>query len=146
MQRMNQSGDLMANQTTMTTSDWRELEQRALSLVPDDVFDHIPMRFAEGKKTIRFHGSRISLYVIVTMYKSRDSLNTLCTGFPQLKREDIRSVIDYYDGPHGDWIDEYIDLLDYASISWIDDFHRRCDAGEFPSIKPRTERAAGSGH
>ena len=131
----------MATQTT--SQDWREMEKRADALVPPDIADHIPMRITDGGRAVRFENSRITLPVIIGLYRNGDNVDDLDSGYPTLKRDDIQALIDYYNSDAGHWIDEYVTLINDASIAWIDDFHRRCDAGEFPSIKPQPKNPAG---
>ncbi len=124
----------MATKSVSTSGDWRELAKAARESVPDDVFDHIPMRFAEGGKTIRFHGSRISLNVIIDSYTRWGyTIEDLCEAHPHMNSGDIRKVIDYFESPDGGWIDEYIALLDASFDAWERDFRRRWEAGEFPA-------------
>lgn len=124
----------MATKSVTTSEDWRELAKAARELVPDDVFDHIPMRFAEEEKTIRFHGSRISLYVIIDSYtRWHYTFEDLCEAYPHMNSDDIRTVIDYYESTGGAWIDEYIALLTESADVMERDFKRRWEAGEYPA-------------
>ena len=136
----------MVTQPVSTTKDWREMEQRADALVPPDIADHIPMRITDGGSAIRFRNSRITLPVIIGLYRNGDNVDDLNCSYPTLVRDDIQALIDYYNSEAGHWIDEYVELVNDASIAWIDDFHRRCDAGEYPSIKPQATNSAGLRH
>ena len=123
----------MATQHTSSQVTWQELERSADAIVPADIEAQIPIYLDETGRALRIRGSRVTLPVLIGLYRNGDSVDFLVEEcYPHVNRTHIKEIITYYDSPAGRWIDAYLDALDMAWAARDDDFKHRFEAGEFP--------------
>ncbi len=135
----------MSTKPISTTEHWREMEIKADSLVPPDLAEQIPVRIADGGRSVRLSNSRVTLPVLIGLYRNGDSVERLADEcFPQLEIDDVQAVIDYYQSAEGSWIDHYIRILYAAADLRHEDFKRRWEIGEFGSRRFESESLNGS--
>ena len=135
----------MVAQPISTPQDWREMEHRADALVPADISDRIPVYITDAGRTVRINNSRVTLPVLIGLYRNGDSVECLANQcFPQLEQVDVQAVIDYYNSADGSWIDPYIKVLYSAADLRHEDHKRRWEAGEFGLRRFGSESRNGS--